>query len=67
MSEKIAISTEDQEKLAREGCHFERSTATKEQIAIACKTDLKDLSAKLATIGVSDALLTRLKADVQTE
>ena len=49
MSERIAISHDDQEKLSAQGCYIERSSATEEQIAEACKTDLRGLKAKLAT------------------
>ena len=65
MSERIAISHDDQEKLSAQGCYIERSSATEEQIAEACKTDLKGLKAKLATYWVSTELLASLKAEVQ--
>ena len=65
MSERIAISHDDQEKLSAQGCYIERSSATEEQIAEACKTDLKGLKAKLATYWVSTELLASLKAEVK--
>ncbi len=65
MSEKIALSHEDQEKLVDLGCRFERSSVTRDQILSSCGKSLDTLIAELQAKQASAWLLASLKAEVK--
>ncbi len=64
MSENIILSSADKEILRKNQCFVEDLEPTQEEIALACKTDLSSLRAKLQTFWVSASLLAALKGEV---